>query len=804
LGEETHYLEKVVGMAKKKNTSVSVSQEDNMQAQPILEQYHQIANTLHVSTDQKQAEAALTDINALPEGAQIALLKALSKENHVDAADVLTGIYDLSPLKTVRKEAKRSLIRLESAKIYPNWEAPIDRTPLVSLIQPEGNPPRFWKGIVTDSRDMDEVQLILCWEQGEDYKEVRVISFLLEFGHDGVKNALSQVESKRSFEKYLAHMIASLDDVKTKSCTLTQGRSLLLEALEVNKQRGTTPHKDYRFNLSLIRQLIIDAPDLEDDDEPLFVVQDYEYDEEDEEDEDEEINLHDLQPSAVVSMFVEYHVDGDFGVSYDLLTQDSPLREGLSRQEWIERRKEWEQTANPGEVEPNLLFEHEQPKSRLWLPGSVNVGSKGTSTVIEAGWSAEMDDTPLGEMLPELPTATAVYEETRRHWFWASYSLVKENDEWRLHSISDEGLNSQKLSINELQGNIEEINVHMNDFTKKHPREAVKHYNDEETLKYVAGTFRYVMKSLYYHDVLIKKLPLDRALYESAAQQSLITEEYERSLVYLLPLLERFPEKHAALLRQIAEVYQKLSAEFLENDDDERSTLFDELTEGALLESLKIENSLQGHMALAELLLEDDDRLDDARHHLLQAKSMNYDQGEEAHIEIHLGQIATAKEEYAEALTHYQRALQLRPEVSTTWYELGTLYKDYGQVEKAIASYEHAIELEPDNGEYYYTLSKLYTENGQSEKSLEILKNALDTDPDSIDFNIFLALFYADKKDYDQAELFVRNAERIDPEAEVVQILRALLFALKTSELLPPPSNNPPRKFLQKKKKGDH
>ena len=93
---------------------------------------------------------------------------------------------------------------------------------------------------------------------------------MLEFGRDGVKDAFNQYESKRSFEKFLAQMIAGLDDIKMKNCTLAQGRRLLLDALAINKQYGTTPHKDYRLNLSLINQLIIEASDLDEDDELLF------------------------------------------------------------------------------------------------------------------------------------------------------------------------------------------------------------------------------------------------------------------------------------------------------------------------------------------------------------------------------------------------------------------------------------------------------------------------------------------------------------------------------------------------------
>ena len=39
---------------------------------------------------------------------------------------------------------------------------------------------RFWKGYVTNSRSVGEVQLLLLWEQGEGYRDVRVLGFLLD------------------------------------------------------------------------------------------------------------------------------------------------------------------------------------------------------------------------------------------------------------------------------------------------------------------------------------------------------------------------------------------------------------------------------------------------------------------------------------------------------------------------------------------------------------------------------------------------------------------------------------------------
>ncbi len=144
-------------MAKKKHAQISISQEDTIQAQHVLEQYHRIAGDIHTSTDEKQAVSALTEINTLSEAAQMALVKALAKERHTDAADVLVGMNELSPLKSIRKEARRSLIRLEEARIYPQWSSPIDHTPAIQ-VQLTSNPPRFWKGSVTDSLDAGEAQ----------------------------------------------------------------------------------------------------------------------------------------------------------------------------------------------------------------------------------------------------------------------------------------------------------------------------------------------------------------------------------------------------------------------------------------------------------------------------------------------------------------------------------------------------------------------------------------------------------------------------------------------------------------------
>ncbi len=295
-------------MAKKKNTKISVSQEDSTQAKPILEHYHQLAKNLRGSANQQQSESVLSEIHTLPERVQIALLKALAKEHHTDAADVLNAISELSPMKEVRKEARRPLIQLEGVRIYPQWKPAVPQ----SLVPPLSNTPlRFWKGLVTDSRNLGEVQLLLCWEQ--DNHEIRVLSFLLEFWQDGVKDFLTHVGSRRNAEKLIDSMSEVMPDVKVKACSLAQGRRLLLDALAINKQRGTTPHRDYRSNISLVNRLILEIPDLTKEEITHPEVVSFEdvvlddagyYDPDELDEDDEELDLRSLEPPQVVASFV--------------------------------------------------------------------------------------------------------------------------------------------------------------------------------------------------------------------------------------------------------------------------------------------------------------------------------------------------------------------------------------------------------------------------------------------------------------------------------------------------------------------
>jgi tetratricopeptide (TPR) repeat protein len=634
-------------MAKKKQVAHPVSQEDNEQAQRVLEQYHQIAHELRTLKDQKQIETALAAITTMSESAQFALLKALAKEHHTDAADVLLAINEVSPLKSVRKEARRSLIQLQGARIYPQWEPPVQPSLAVQPI----TPPRS----ILASPGLDE-------EEETD-----------------------------------------------------------LDEAEQDEERS---------------------------------------------------DLRDLPPQEIVTTFVESLVDGDYDTAYDLLSSKSPLREGLAWDEWIERREEWLDEADPGDLEPNFIREREPEQSGIWLP--FGVSRSPDSKEIEAGWSMEMDGTPLSETLPELPKATAVYEETQRHWFWVSYMLVQEEGAWRIESMIDEATHAQSWPIEELQKRVQELDKYLEEFRQKHTVADLQQFTEADVRHAIEEMFWRAMRVVGYIDALIKKTPLDRTLYERAAGRMVVFKQLERSLVYLEPLARLFEEERALSLRTLAEVQQRLSRKYFDIGDDEIGERLQELAVEALNESLTIEDNIEAHISLAELLIEDD-RLDEAEEHLLRAKAMTTDTSVEAHIEMHLGEIATGREQYEEALHHYQRTTELAPNDPDPWVDLAKAYQRLDKLEEAEANYRRAIELEPDDEDLYYGLSKMYSEHGQPTKAIEIIEDALSANPDSAILSVYLASMYLENKDYRQAEIFLDKAERLDPELGMVSMFREVL-----------------------------
>jgi tetratricopeptide (TPR) repeat protein len=661
-------------MTKKKATSLPVSQEELTQVQHLLEQVHQIANILHSSVNENEANDALTDINTMSEAAQMALLKALSKEHETDTADVLVAVNELSPIRNVRKEARRSLIRLEEIRVYPQWRPPVARTHFIQL-------DTTLQGLILDDVDLDEDQERTSTTKGGGGSEMRL-----------------------------------------------------------------SPRFPLDFEVT-------------------------------------------FDPEDVVYEFIEAWTDGEYEFAYELLSSDSELREGFSQEEWIERRRIWAEQAQPKELLIAFVREREEGKANLKLP-TASVGNHTAKTrEVEISWSLELKDTSAGETLKEMPVATAIYNETGRHWFWTSYTFVEEEDEWRIQSMTDQGANAQKLPVEELKSRIEKLDTELKELVRKKKLDEID-FNQLEDIDTFLEEPRWIANEvLHYDDAFIALQPEDQPFYELAAIHAMVVEDLERAAVYMELQVERFPEQQAENLRKLGLTQLAMSERYYEDEMDEASERYRTLSISTLRNSLALEDTADTRIMLASLLF-DDDNLDEAEDQLHQAGALPTEDDQMALIEFALGDIANEREQFDLALHHYQHAVEFDPTYAEAWLNLGRSQHTLGQISEAEVSIKRSIELDPNDYHAYSSLGRMYLESEKRSKAREILEQGLHVNQDSADLRVFLAIVLMAIGDHRRAEKLLDEAEEIDPNLEFIQTARQ---ALKRSSSQKPDSRKKKR-----------
>jgi len=734
-------------MTRKKESDSALTADEQAQVQHILAQYHQLAEDLYQSSNPEQALATLSTITHAAETVQIAMVKELSRQHNIAAADILLALNELSADKNIRKEARRSLIRLEEVKVYPEWQPPVAHTPVIQL--PVANAPRFWKGIVTQCREEGEIQLVLFWEQGMDYSEVRVLTFLLDFWERGIKDFIAENSNRRNADARLQEMRAKLPEITLTDCTLAEGRRLLAEARSVNQWRGTPIHKEYRHHLPIINQLIWDATDVGEDRGLTF------------------INPK-LEPDEVAGTFVGGWSLGDYGMAYDLLSKDSSLRDGLSREEWLELRRTWANGAYPTRFELNYIREREAKAPVLWLPNTFGSRNASSRKEIDIAWALEISDSQLSGTLREMPMGTTVYKETGRHWFWTSYTLIQEQGHWRIQHMTDEGAAAQGLAIPELQQRIKEHDELINALIQQNqqPDESVVQQQAEEIV------WRMV-QAMHYDDALIVKLPLDRAILGDAYNRAIGIGALERAIVYLERMATNFTEARSGVLRQLGITQESLSEYYAERGMTEREQQFAALAKASLRATLDLEDSIAGRVILAEVILKQNNTdLDEAETLLNEAKTMAETPSEQALIEADLGNLAMQRDQVEIALQHFQQAAEIDPNLAGIWFRIGLMQRTMQRFEDAKPAYERAIEQNPQDLLAYAELGSIYMSQKQFTKARELTEQGLRAMPKSVHLLAMLASVYLEMDDLRHARAVLAEAEQINPNYELVQAVR--------------------------------
>jgi tetratricopeptide (TPR) repeat protein len=132
------------------------------------------------------------------------------------------------------------------------------------------------------------------------------------------------------------------------------------------------------------------------------------------------------------------------------------------------------------------------------------------------------------------------------------------------------------------------------------------------------------------------------------------------------------------------------------------------------------------HNNLGTLLLHQG-RVDEALVHFQKAVELRPDYAE-AHY--NLGQVLYPMGEVDEALAHFRRALEIQPNLAMVHNNLGYALLQAGQAEEALAHFRKAMQIEPDSSHAHYVLGVALSQMGQVDEAIAHYQKALEIRPD--------------------------------------------------------------------------
>jgi tetratricopeptide (TPR) repeat protein len=116
-----------------------------------------------------------------------------------------------------------------------------------------------------------------------------------------------------------------------------------------------------------------------------------------------------------------------------------------------------------------------------------------------------------------------------------------------------------------------------------------------------------------------------------------------------------------------------------------------------------------------------------------------------------LGIVLTGQGKLPEAIQHYERALQLRPDDAEAYVNLGVAEGLQGKLPEAIQYYERALQLRPDHADAYNNLGAALAAQGKLPEAVQHYKRALQLRPDDAGTHYNLGIALARQRKFSEA-----------------------------------------------------
>jgi predicted O-linked N-acetylglucosamine transferase (SPINDLY family) len=128
-----------------------------------------------------------------------------------------------------------------------------------------------------------------------------------------------------------------------------------------------------------------------------------------------------------------------------------------------------------------------------------------------------------------------------------------------------------------------------------------------------------------------------------------------------------------------------------------------------------------------------------------------------------LGNILRETGRVGEAVTCYERALALEPNLVGTRSNLAAALQDVGRFDEAISHYERVLTVDPENAEIHNNLGTALQDQGRPEAAANAYRRALALNPNYVDALANLGNACRDLGQFDQAVVCLRDALARDP-----------------------------------------
>jgi tetratricopeptide (TPR) repeat protein len=162
--------------------------------------------------------------------------------------------------------------------------------------------------------------------------------------------------------------------------------------------------------------------------------------------------------------------------------------------------------------------------------------------------------------------------------------------------------------------------------------------------------------------------------------------------------------------------------------------------------------------------------------HLLDSNTI-YANSIRMEITLNIGLLLQIVGKYEKAITIYESALAIQPEIDSVWHSRGILLANLGKYEEAIASYERALSIKPDDETLFHrglALSRL----GRYEEAIASYERGLAIKPDKDDAWYIRGLLLWRMDKYEKAVASFDRALAIKPDRHDIWHERGNMLAI--------------------------